>query len=135
MVYGGGLGYGGYGYGYGMYPSSVLGSGYFGSYIYNNAGGYSTGTPTNPIIKAPELNEAQSDPLIQFPLYHGPEHDINDPQSRPILFSDKWLHQTTAKEKTFDLLMSGTALVAVSVLTTFAIRGIGSAPWKLFGGR
>lgn len=130
LGYGGGYGggFGGYGGGYGMYPSSVLGSGFFGSYIYNNAGGYSSGAPVNPAFKAPELTEAQSMPLIDFPLYQGPSLDINDPAHRPVLFSDKWIHESSPKEKTFDLLMTGTALLAVGLITTFAFRGLLAAP-------
>ncbi|MCS6266092.1 MAG: hypothetical protein H2174_00840 [Vampirovibrio sp.] len=130
LGYGGGYG-GGFGGGYGMYPSSVLGSGYFGSYIYNNAGGYSSGVPTNPAFKAPELNEAQSMPLIDFPLYHGPNIDINDPAHRPVLFSDKWINQSSPKEKTFDLLMTGTALLAIGFMTTFAVRGLLATPGNI----
>jgi hypothetical protein len=129
---GGGLGYGGgYGGGYGMYPSSVLGSGYFGSYIYNNAGGYSSGAPTNPAFLAPELNAAQAMPLMEFPLYHGPQHDINDAEHRPSVLSDRWLHQTTAKQKTFDIVMSGIALIAIGVITSMAIRGLTTAPGNI----
>jgi hypothetical protein len=133
LGYGGGYGggFGGYGGGYGMYPSSVLGSGYFGSYIYNNAGGYSSGVPTNPAFKAPELTEAQAMPLIEWPLYHGPNQDINDPAHRPVLFSDKWINQSSTKEKTFDLLMTGTALLAVGLITTFAFRGLLAAPGNI----
>jgi hypothetical protein len=120
MVYGGGYGYG-YGYGY---PSSVLGSGYYGSYLYNAAGGYSGGKPTNPAFLAPELNDAQSKPLIEFPLYDGPPTDDRTREHRPSVFSDKWLHQTTAKEKTFDLLMTGTAMVVGAIIFTGVLHGL-----------
>ena len=131
--YGGMYGGGGYGYGggYGMYPSSVLGSGYFGSYIYNNAGGYSTGSPVNPAMPAPALNEAQVMPMIDFPLYHGPSTDDGSPEHRPSIFSERWLHQTSGKEKTVDLLLTGVAMIAIGVLASFASRGIFSAPWSI----
>jgi hypothetical protein len=110
----------------------VLGSGYYGSYLYNNAGGYSSGAPTNPVLQAPELNEAQAMPLIDFPLYHGPQNDINDPQHRPGIFSPKWARETSAKEKTFDVLMAGITLVAIGVITTFAIKGLLISPGNAF---